>query len=125
VWKNAPALGRNLPRFGPAEQVPYFGWTSDAGPRAYEHSNSPKHSVASVIGFLKGMSADAGIRRCGMERKFTGEDFSASGYVVSTVQFELEQVRQYIRKQEAANGSSGQVTNARLRARATETFDHL
>ena len=30
------------------------------------------------------------------------------GYAVSTVGFELEQVRQYIREQDAADGSAGQ-----------------
>jgi putative transposase len=68
----------------------------------------PKHSVASVIGFLKGKSAIAIARMCGKERNFSGEHFWARGYAVSTVGFELEQVRQYIREQEAADGTSGQ-----------------
>ena len=59
----------------------------------------PKHPVASVIGFLKGKSAIAIARLCGKERNFTGEHFWARGYAVSTVGFELEQVRQYIREQ--------------------------
>ena len=61
----------------------------------------PKHPVASVIGFLKGKSAIAIARLCGKERNFSGEHFWARGYAVSTVGFELEQVRQYIREQEA------------------------
>jgi putative transposase len=44
----------------------------------------------------------------GNERNFSGEHFWARGYVVSTVGFELEQVRRYIREQEAADGISGQ-----------------
>jgi putative transposase len=68
----------------------------------------PKHPVASVIGFLKGKSAIAMARLCGKERNFTGEHFWARGYAVSTVGFELEQVRQYIREQEIADGTSGQ-----------------
>jgi len=68
----------------------------------------PKHAVASVIGFLKGKSAIAIARLCGKERNFSGEHFWARGYAVSTVGFELEQVRQYIREQEAADGNSGQ-----------------
>ena len=32
----------------------------------------------------------------------------ARGYAVSTVGFELEQVRQYIREQDAADGEAGQ-----------------
>jgi putative transposase len=54
----------------------------------------PKHPVASVIGFLKGKSAIAIARMCGKERNFSGEHFWARGYAVSTVGFELEQVRQ-------------------------------
>ena len=58
----------------------------------------PKHPVASVIGFLKGKSAIAVAREFGgKERNFTGEHLWAWGYAVSTVGFELEQVRQYIR----------------------------
>jgi len=39
---------------------------------------------------------------------FSGEHFWARGYAVSTVGFELEQVRQYIREQESADDNSGQ-----------------
>ena len=67
----------------------------------------PKYPVAFVIGFLKGKSAIAMARLCGKERNFTGEHFWARGYAVSTVGFELEQVRKYIREQEAADGNSG------------------
>ena len=65
----------------------------------------PKHPVASVIGFLKGKSAIAIARLSGKERNYCGEHFWARGYAVSTVGFELEQVRQYIREQDAADGS--------------------
>jgi putative transposase len=69
----------------------------------------PKHPVASVIGFLKGKSSIAIARQlCGRERNFTGEHFWARGYAVSTVGFELEQVRRYIREQGDADGSGGQ-----------------
>ena len=62
----------------------------------------PKFPVASIIGFLKGKSAIAIARQfAGKERNFTGEHFWARGYAVSTVGFELEQVRAYIREQEA------------------------
>ncbi len=64
----------------------------------------PKHSVASVIGFLKGKSAIAIARQFGgKQRNFTGEHFWARGYAVSTVGFELEQVRTYIREQESGD----------------------
>ena len=65
----------------------------------------PKHAVASVIGYLKGKSAMAIARQfAGRDRNFAGEHFWARGYAVSTVGFELEHVRAYIREQEEADG---------------------
>ena len=65
----------------------------------------PKYSVASVIGFLKGKSAIAVARQFGgKQRNFTGEHFWARGYAVSTVGFDLEQVRSYIREQDDGDG---------------------
>jgi putative transposase len=64
----------------------------------------PKHAVASVIGFLKGKSALAIARRVQeKDRNFIGEHFWARGYAVSTVGFELESVKKYIREQEKAD----------------------
>jgi REP-associated tyrosine transposase len=60
----------------------------------------PIYPVASVFGFLKGKNAIAMAR-------LSGEHFWARGYAVSTVGFELEQVRQYIREQEDADGTAG------------------
>jgi putative transposase len=58
----------------------------------------PKYAVASIVGFLKGKSAIAIAREfAGKERNFTGEHFWARGYAVSTVGFNLEQVKAYIR----------------------------
>jgi putative transposase len=59
-----------------------------------------------VIGFLKEKSAIAIARLSGKERNFSGEHLWARGYAVSTVGFELEQIRQYIRKQDAADGNT-------------------
>jgi REP-associated tyrosine transposase len=67
----------------------------------------PKYPVASVIGFLKGKSAIAVARLRGKQRNFTGEHLWARGYAVSTVGFELEEVRRYIREQEEADGATG------------------
>ena len=62
----------------------------------------PKPAVASGSGFLKGKSALAIARRVQeKERNFTGEHFWARGYAVSTVGYELEKVKRYIREQEA------------------------
>jgi putative transposase len=64
----------------------------------------PKYAVASVIGFLKGKSAIAIARQFrGRERNFTGEHFWARGYCVSTVGYEEEKVRAYIREQEGGD----------------------
>ena len=61
----------------------------------------PKYSVAQVIGYIKGNSAIAVARQFGgKKRNFNGESLWARGYAVSTVGFELEEVRKYIRHQE-------------------------
>lgn len=61
----------------------------------------PKYAVAEVIGYIKGKSAIAVARQFGgRKRNFNGEKFWARGYAVSTVGFEEEQVRNYIRHQE-------------------------
>ena len=52
--------------------------------------------VASIVGFLKGKSAIAIARQfVGKEQNFTGEHFWARGYAVSTVGFNLDQVKAY------------------------------
>lgn len=64
----------------------------------------PKYAVASIIGFLKGKSAVIIANRFGgRSRNFTGAHFWARGYAISTVGFELEAVKQYIREQEDAD----------------------
>jgi len=64
----------------------------------------PKYAVASVIGFIKGKSAIAIARQFGgRERNFNGEHFWARGYCVSTVGYEEEKVRAYIREQEGGD----------------------
>lgn len=65
----------------------------------------PKHSVASIIGYLKGKSAIAIARQFrGRKRNFNGESFWARGYHVSTVGFEKEAIERYIKKQEQLEG---------------------
>ena len=67
----------------------------------------PNHAVSPVIGFIKGKSALAIARQFGgKQRNFNGENFWARGYAVSTVGFEEEAVRRYIREQEG-NDASG------------------
>lgn len=65
----------------------------------------PKYAVASIVGFIKGKSAIWAARRMGRDRNFTGEHFWARGYAVSTVGFELEKIKAYIKDQETLDDS--------------------
>ena len=67
----------------------------------------PKYAVASVIGFLKGKSAIAIARMSGKQRNYNGENFWARGYAVSTVGYDINAVRKYIREQESIEQSEG------------------
>ena len=60
----------------------------------------PKYSVSHVVGFIKGKSAISIARQMGKGKNFTGENFWARGYFVSTVGLDEEMVRAYIRDQE-------------------------
>lgn len=65
----------------------------------------PKYSVAEVIGYIKGKSAIAVARQFGgRKRNFNGEKLWARGYAVSTVGFEENQIKQYIKNQEQLDG---------------------
>jgi putative transposase len=62
----------------------------------------PKYSVAQVIGYIKGKSAIHIARNyLGHRKNFTGEQFWARGYHVSTVGRDEEVIREYIKAQEA------------------------
>ena len=62
----------------------------------------PKFSVSQVIGYIKGKSAIHIARNyLGHRRNFTGQQFWARGYHVSTVGRDEATVREYIRSQEA------------------------
>ena len=62
----------------------------------------PKHSVSSVVGFIKGKSAISIARNyIGKKKNFTGMSFWARGYFVSTVGRDEKMIREYIQKQEA------------------------
>ena len=58
----------------------------------------PKHSVSSVVGYIKGKSAISIARHFGgRQRNFTGEVFWARGYFVSTDGLDEELVRAYLK----------------------------
>ena len=61
----------------------------------------PKYSVAQVVGFIKGKSAIHIARTyAGRRRNFTGQNFWARGYFVSTGGRDEQAVREYIKKQQ-------------------------
>jgi putative transposase len=61
----------------------------------------PKYSIAEVVGYIKGKSAIAIARQFGgRQRNFNGERFWARGYAVSTVGYEAEKIKAYIKNQE-------------------------
>ena len=61
----------------------------------------PKYAVSEIMGYLKDKSAIAITRQFGgRKRNFNGEKFWARGYAVSTVGFELDQIRSYVKNQE-------------------------
>jgi len=61
----------------------------------------PKYAVSEVVGYMKGKSAIAVARKFGgRQRNFNGEKFWARGYAVSTVGFEVETVKKYVKNQE-------------------------
>ncbi len=62
----------------------------------------PKYAVSNMVGFIKGKSAIQVARKFGgRERNFTGENFWASGYFVSTFGLDEAMVRAYIKNQES------------------------
>ena len=61
----------------------------------------PIHAVAQVIGFMKGKSAIAIARTFqGKKQNYGGAQFWARGYAVSTVGFDEEIIKKYIKEQD-------------------------
>ena len=61
----------------------------------------PKYAVSNVVGYIKGKSALHIARKfAGLKRNFTGENFWARGYFVSTVGLDENMVRAYTRRQD-------------------------
>jgi putative transposase len=72
----------------------------------------PKHSVAQIVGFLKGKTAIHVARRFGNVRKnFIGQHFWARGYHVSTVGYDEAVIRRYIENQEEEDNRLDQQKN--------------
>jgi putative transposase len=61
----------------------------------------PNHAVSTVVGYIRGKSAIAIARTyLGKRNNFTGQNFWARGYFVSTVGGDEEVIKRYIREQE-------------------------
>jgi putative transposase len=70
----------------------------------------PKYAVSNVVGYIKGKSAIAIARTyMGKRKNFTGVNFWARGYFVSTVGRDEETIKQYIREQEAEDSRLDQL----------------
>ena len=62
----------------------------------------PKHSISSIVGFIKGKSSIWIAQNvAGKRQNFVGHKFWARGYFVSTVGANAEVIRQYIQNQES------------------------
>jgi putative transposase len=71
----------------------------------------PKHAVCEVVGFIKGKSAIYIARTfMGKRKNFSGENFWARGYFVSTVGRDEKTIREYIRNQEKEDKRLDQLT---------------
>ena len=101
------SFGQSLPRTGQAEGVYDLAGAPDDRPVHMLIEIPPKHPVSSIVGFLKGKSAIAVARSQGKMRNFNGENFCARGYAVSTVGFEEQAIRRYIREQEDEDKTTG------------------
>ena len=65
----------------------------------------PKYAVSEIVGYLKGKAAIAIAREfAGRKKNFNGESFWARGYCVSTVGYELEKVKAYVKNQDQLDG---------------------
>lgn len=70
----------------------------------------PKYSVSQVVGYIKGKSAIYIARKYGeRSRYFSGQNFWARGYFVSTVGRNEEVIRKYIQNQEADDIKTDQI----------------
>jgi len=75
----------------------------------------PKYSVSQVVGYIKGKSAIHVARKfMNRGRNFTGYNFWARGYFVSTVGRDEEVVRKYIQNQEVVDQEKDRQLNLNL-----------
>jgi len=71
----------------------------------------PKYAISQVVGFIKGKSAIHIARTYqGRKRNFTGENFWARGFFVSTVGMDEAVIREYIQNQEKEDNRQDQLS---------------
>lgn len=64
-------------------------------------SIAPRYRVSEIIGYFKGKTAIAVARKFGGKvRNFNREKFWARGYAISTVGFNKDQIKEYIKNQQ-------------------------
>ena len=86
---------------GETERVCDRGGLFAARPRAHAHLHSPKHSAASILGFLKGKSSIWIAQNiASKQRNLVGHKFWARGYFVSTVGTDEQIMKTYMQNQE-------------------------
>ena len=73
-------------------------------------SISPKFSVSTIVGYIKGKTAISIAKNFrGKQRNFNGENFCARGYFVSTIGLDENMVIEYIRNQEKVDEHRAQL----------------
>ena len=95
-------LGETLRELAAHKEAEIVERASAAGSRSHVLEGTSEMRVSNVVGCLKGKSAIMIARFfVGKERNFTGENFWARGYFVSTVGLDEATVIAYIRNREA------------------------
>jgi putative transposase len=75
----------------------------------------PKYAVSGVVGYIKGKSAMAIARTYpGKRQNFSGQNFWARGYYVSTVGRDEQAIRKYIQEQEAEDKRQDQLNYSKI-----------
>ena len=78
----------------------------------------PKQAVSQVVCYIKGKTAIHIARELfGKKRNFTGEEFWARGYYVSTIGKDEEAIRKYIKEQEKEDQRIDQLTMFQAKSR--------
>ena len=101
IWSNPKASWRDIARVGCAKGMSDSGRAFDVRSCAYLHQHTAEALGLVCDGYIKGKSAISIARRfAGKTKNFTGENFWARGYFVTTIGLDEEMVRAYVRNQD-------------------------